>query len=473
MRSQQLARAALRAASGSRAGLRSAAIDVTVPSALRAPLKQRNSVAIASPAFSSATTRPFSTSSPMLKKKNKKNASLVDEDFEAVADEDGELGIEDDDLFGGVSSADAPTASSSASSSSRAGGVASRVDYAKSVEDFRRSLEWDEIDASRFPSLHKWRALAGRASTQDELTELLELAKIYRDRVGSLGTKSGERFASRASALGFPEIALNAFLDRYNYGLEYNVEALYLVQHGLAKKLRRNNKEELLASAEIEGAPVQETDLFGVVPPETAPAQESAEEPQEQQEGDGKAEAISERHQLDMQLARAQLAIIDRMALAASLAPTLDNTASHDPILLSYITSAYVSTFNLGTKLSFTNPLLTNVYARTNELIALLTATTESSLSHGRISALASPHDDESNHLLPKNRAADLTSSFATILSYVARHSGAKDLFRHPKTNRTLDPVRTLYRYMDHVGPSQSNKLVRRVEPLLQSYPTL
>ncbi len=48
-------------------------------------------------------------------------------------------------------------------------------------------------------------------------------------------------------------------------------------------------------------------------------------------EGDGKAEAIAKKHELDMPLARAQLSIIDRMALLATLSTSLPPQASNAP----------------------------------------------------------------------------------------------------------------------------------------------
>ncbi|KAJ1038990.1 hypothetical protein NDA10_000539 [Ustilago hordei] len=251
--------------------------------------------------------RLFSSTPISLKKKNRKNA------FAAAEDEflpEIEEAIEDDDLFGSVSSSSSPSTTSTTTPTS----AMSKEEFARELESFSAALEWTSLDRGQFPSLHKWRYLAGHASSLSELDSILSLAKLYRDRVGALGLKSGSRFASRACAIGFPEVALNAFLNRYAVGLEYDQESLYLVQKRLAEKLNRSDREVLLRSAEIEGAPVQEGDLFRVL------ASEGVSEG-EKDGGDGKAEAISTRHELDMPLARAQLSLIDRMSILATLSP--------------------------------------------------------------------------------------------------------------------------------------------------------
>lgn len=443
MRSHTLARALLRSAA------RSSSTAAVAPPA-RA-VSQKLAVASAS----STALRTFSTSPVSFKKKNKKSAfSAVEEDFEVQEDE---FAIEEDDLFGDISSS---TSATSSSSSSPTVSSMSRVEFATALSAYRDSLSWDLLDRGQFPPQSRWRNLASNATTQAELEELLELAKMYRDRVRSLGVESGKRFASRASRIRLPEIALNAFLDRYTYGLEYDLESLYLVQRGLNAKLN-SGREELLASAELPGAPVQEADLLGVVPSDAAA--EPTTEGEGEGEGDGKAEAIQTKHQLDMQLARAKLSLIDRMSLLASLSAT--PTTPPNPILVAYITRAYIHTFNLTNSKSASNPLLANVYARVDSLISLLTTSAQQSLMDNSTSVPTGV--PKQSDALPAARSESLHKTLASTLSYVAVRGQGN--FEDPLTNRKLDPVRVLYRYMDKVGPSKSNDLVRRVEPLLQS----
>ena len=406
--------------------------------------------------------RTFSTSSIDLKKKSKKNAFAAVEDEMLSEQQDDELAQEDDDdLFGGVSDV---LSAASGSSSGTATASMSRVEFAKALEDYRASLEWDSIDRGQFPRLSAWRKLAGNARDKQELEGLLEVAKMYRDRVGSLGVESGLRFASRASNARWPEVALNAFLDRYTYGLEYDLESLLLVQNGLMKKLGRRNRDEILASAEIQGAPVQQNDMLGVVPSESGSTEEAA-------VGDGKAQAIAPRHELDMPLARAQLSIIDRMALVASLssslssASTVSSASQLDPILVSYITRAYIQTFRLvaDRHRAFTNPLLRKIFGRTDQLVSLLTLSAQRSL--------AGPDSPVSKVVSAAQRSAVVGKNLSATLSYVAMRGQKK--FKDPWSNRTLDPVRTLYRFMDRMDRDRSNVLVRKVEPLLQSYSSL
>ncbi|CCF54760.1 hypothetical protein NDA11_003372 [Ustilago hordei] len=381
--------------------------------------------------------RLFSSTPISLKKKNRKNA------FAAAEDEflpEIEEAIEDDDLFGSVSSSSSPSTTSTTTPTS----AMSKEEFARELESFSAALEWTSLDRGQFPSLHKWRYLAGHASSLSELDSILSLAKLYRDRVGALGLKSGSRFASRACAIGFPEVALNAFLNRYAVGLEYDQESLYLVQKRLAEKLNRSDREVLLRSAEIEGAPVQEGDLFRVL------ASEGVSEG-EKDGGDGKAEAISTRHELDMPLARAQLSLIDRMSILATLSPT-------DPVLLSFIPTAYITTFHLTESKSVSNPLLPDIYTRTDALVSLLTSTAQTSISGSK-----------KVEKLSSQRAARLGHILKTVLTYVAFRGQAK--FKNAVDRKQLDPVKTLYTFMDRVGgKSEGKKLARKVEPLLQDY---
>lgn len=441
----------------SRAVLRSAIITRNATSSTSRAVPRLLHTTVAPNA--TASLRAFSSSSVSLKKKNKKNAfAAVEDDLPAEQQDADEFAIEDDDdLFGGIS--DTTNTTSTSTSSSSGNSAMSRVDFARHLESYRSNLEWESIDRGQPPSLSRWRYLAGHASTQSELTEVLELAKLYRDRVGSLGVESGKRFASRAAAMGLPEVALNAFLDRYAYGLEYDVESLYYVQSALMRKLKRGNREEILESAEMKGVPVQGEDLLGVVPP----AEGAAEGEREAEADGGKAEAIEAKHKLDMPLARAQLSIIDRMSLLASLSSSSPTTPL-DPILLSYIPHAYIETFQLvSDPTAFTNPLLTNVFNRTDALISLLTLNAQRSLSSP--SSLVGDAG-----VLANKRSTHLGKNLVSTLSYVAVRGGSK--FTDPVKGKQLDPVRTLYRFMDKVGPQKSNDLVRKVEPLFQSSAT-
>lgn len=330
----------------------------------------------------------------------------------------------------------------------------SRAEFAKTLEDYQASLSWESIDRGQFPSLSRFRNLAAHVSNQSELESVLELASMYRDRVGSLGIESGKVFAARAGRIGLPEIALNAFLDRYKYGLEFDQEALYYVQKRLARKLARGNREQILQSVELPGLPVQEVDMLGMVAPAAeAGAEAEAVEGESGSEEGGKAEAIQAKHELDMPLARAQLSIIDRMCTLATLTPT------PNPFLLSYITHAYITTFKLNHPNSTTNPLLTSIYTRTDNLISLLTISAQQVLSSTPTSAAE----------LNLKKSVHLGKNLTSTLGYVAVRGQAK--FKDPTdSNKQLDPVRTLYRFMDALGPQRSNVLLRQVEPLLQRY---
>ncbi|GAC97268.1 hypothetical protein PHSY_004853 [Pseudozyma hubeiensis SY62] len=404
----------------------------------------RSGLSYQTPAISAP--RAFSSSSVSQKKKAKKNVIEEEDAFEEQQNDD------DDDLFGGVSSTS--PASSSSSTSAVASSI-SRADFALALSEYRASLEWEMLDRGQFPSLVKWRFLASNADTPAEFAELLDLASIYRDRVGSLGVESGWRLAFRASSKRLPEVALNAFLDRYRFGLEYDMESLMVVQEGLVRKLGRRNREEILQSAEVEGCPVQEVDLLGVIGGGEGEGEE------------GKAEAIAEHHELDMPLARAQLSIIDRMCLLASLSTNLSATASIDPVLLSYVTRAYIQTFHLdqSRSKSRSNPLLTNIFTRTDNLVSLLTSSAQRS-----ISSSSTPSQSGAKHISQSQRSAALRRNLRSTLSYVAvrGQGGFKDAH-----GKGLDPVRTLYRLMETVDRSQSGLLVRKVEPLLQSYQSL
>ncbi len=214
MRSHNFARTVLRTAA------RHASVSQPRTVARTAPLSLSQSIEPLTRLASASSLRPFSSTSSVLKKKSKKNAfAAVEEDLDE-SHEDEAFEVDDDDLFGGVSDTTASPSSSSSPASSM-----SRVDFAQALETYRASLSWDSIDRGQFPSLRTWRRLASQAMTQDELVELLELAKTYRDRVGSLGTESGLRFALRASHRRLPELAVNAFSDRYRYGLEYDLQS--------------------------------------------------------------------------------------------------------------------------------------------------------------------------------------------------------------------------------------------------------
>lgn len=420
MRSQNLARAVLRSA------VRSSIASGALPRS--AALSLRPNAVLSSTSSSSVSLRTFTSSSIALKKKSKKNAFSAAED-DLLDDDD--VALDDDDLFGSVS--DSPSSSSTSPTSSPSPGM-SRVEFAKSLESYSRSLEWDLLDRGQFPSLSRWRLLASNARTQPELEQVLELAKTYRDRVGSLGTESGLRFAARASAVGLPEVALNAFLDRYTFGLEYDNEALWLVMRGLGKKLTRR-RETVIKSGELPGAPVQTEDVLGVIGAEG---------------GEGKAEAIPEEHELDMPLARAKFSIIDRMCLVASLSPP-----PHDPLLLSYLPASLITAFNLTSPTASANPLLEKVFKRTDELVSLLTASAQTALIQA-----------DGGKELGLGRSHKLGANLGTTLAYVAQRSKGG---RGEWGGR--DPVRTLYRYMDKVGPQEKSALlVRKVEPLLQTY---
>ncbi|GAK62909.1 uncharacterized protein PAN0_002c1111 [Moesziomyces antarcticus] len=434
MRSHTLARAVLRAAA--RGPASRALVRPALPTA---------AAAAATPASQWASAQAFSSSSRSLKKKAKKSL-VVEEDF-AAEEESDEFAIEDDDLFGSV--ADAGTSASA----TPAAAETSRVEMVKALEDYRTSLEWDVLDAGRFPSLSRFRALAGRMGTREELEQMLDIAKLYRDRVGSLGVECGRALAARAARIQLPELALNSFLDRYTYGLEYDMESLYLLQTALTKKLNRNDRAELLESAELPGAPTHETDLFGVVPSETAAAAAEGEE--------GKAEAISRKHELDMPLARAQISVIDRMTMLTTLAQTLrPNSGTYDALLLSHLPHAYITTFRLTSNRNApTNPLLKNVFAQTDALISMLTSAAHDALTHPTQEAYLM-----GNETLVHARSVRLYHNLAAALSYVAMR-GTDTAKRTHK-----DPVKTLYTYMDHLAPNQANTLIRKIEPLLQTY---
>lgn len=413
---------------------------------------------------SQTSLRTFSCSSTSLKKKQKKNAFAAAEEEQHEDDDDFAM-EDDDDLFGGVSSSTSAPVSSSATPSSSTPAM-SRADFAQALSSFRQSLEWESLDMGRFPPLSQFRTLASHASTQSELLELLELAKTYRDRIGSLGRESGAKFAGKASAIGYPEVALNAFLDRYTYGMEYDLESLLVVQAGLARKVGWSSKdlrEELLKTVDLVGAPVQETDPFGILH-ESAPAETQEEEKGKGEEAEGKAEAIATKHELDMPLVRAQLSLIDRMCLVASLVPSLSlpsspSPSTHDPLLLSYIPYSLIHAFHLTSRKSTSNPLLTNIFARTDDMVSLLTTSAQEVLSHPPTQSSKSAKVD---------RSAQLDRNLVNILEYVAKRGS--DKFKDAKTQKQLDPVRTLYRYMDRVAPERSNALVRKIEPLLQTY---
>ena len=432
MRSHNLARALLRCAARNSSSTNTTITSISTRVAPRATGVR---------AGATASLRGFSSTSVDLKKKAKKDAFAAAEQN----DDEFDLDQDDDDLFGGVTSSPA-TSSSTTSSSSASSSVASRVDFAKALEEYRAALEWEVLDRGQFPSQSRWRQLAGHASNQAELEQVLELAKLYRDRIGSLGVESGKRFASRASRIGLPEVAVNAFMDTYRFGLEYDAESLYFVQRKLARKLESGNRDKILASAELPGAPVQETDLFGMVASDAGGEAEAAAAGQ----SDGKAEAIGSEHELDMALARAQLTIIDRMALIASLAPK-------DTLLLSYVTRAYIETFKLTDPASESNPLLKGIYERTKALTTLVTSAAQSALAtNAKLEAM------------PLKRTIHLAENLKATLSYVA--VSGRTTFNDPVTAKPLDPVRTLYRFMDKSGPQRSDMLVSHIEPLLQTH---
>lgn len=437
MRSHNFARTVLRTAA------RHVSVSQSRTVARTAPLSLIQHIEPIARLASASSLRPFSSTSASLKKKSKKNAfAAVEEDLDEPHEEDA-FEVDDDDLFGGVSDTTLPSSSSSPAS------AMSRVEFAQALETYRTALSWDSIDRGQFPSLRTWRRLASQAMTQEELVELLELAKTYRDRVGSLGTESGLRFALRASYRRLPELAVNAFSDRYRYGLEYDLESLWVTQSGLARKLGGRRREEILKSAEIEGAPVVEGDLFGVL----------ASDSEGGTEGDGKAEAIAKRHELDMPLARAQLSIIDRMAVLATLSTSLPSAGlsrNPDPLLVSYIATAYINAFHLTSPKAPSNPLLAKILQRTDALVSLLTESAQQSL--------AIPASDA---VSKAQRTGDLGRNLEGVLAYVARRGGNR--FKGVD-GKKLDPVRVLYRFMDRVDRERSSELVRKVEPLLQGY---
>lgn len=470
MRSNSLARAVLRSAARN------------VPAAQRTVPRQLHAVfsSVAPAASAPLSVRSFSSSGVDLKKKTKKNALAAATDDELAFSEQGsqeaEFGMEeDDDLFGGISDSDsAVTATTSSSTSIQGASSMTRAEFAQTVESYHRSLEWEAIDRGLFPSLHKWRNLAGHACTQSELEQVLELAKLYRDRVGSLGVESGWVFAGRASNVGLPEMALNAFLDRYTFGLEYDMECLYLVQNGFSRKLNRRNRDEIVASAQLPGAPVQQEELLAIEP-ETS---ENGDVEGKQGEEGQRSRGNEVKHRMDLPFARAQLSLIDRMALVVTLSInfTPSSTAStspigsaHDPILLSYITRAYISTFKLASKSALSNPLLAKLLTRTDALISLLTLSAQRVLFTPTAPSKRTPPPTNPTALPPK-RSAHLRTNLTTTLTYVAARGNAN--FKDPLDATPLDPVRSLYRYMDKVAPQDSIVLIRKIEPLLQRYST-
>ncbi|SNX82390.1 uncharacterized protein MEPE_01096 [Melanopsichium pennsylvanicum] len=471
MRSQNLAKALLRNTlrASSNAAPRMASVIVHPTSSVMTFVNCVNSA------------RTFSTSGVSLKKKNKKDPfAAASSTFEQEHDHTEEFAIEnDDDLFGGMSDTTETLAASSSTSTS----AMSRVEFAVALEAYRASLSWECIDRGRFPPLSRWRYLASHADTQSELEQVLELAKLYRDRVGSLGVNSGREFASRARWVKLPEIALNAFLDRYTYGLEFDQEALYLVMSGLMRKINRRDREEILASAELPGAPVQESDLLGMVVNEAAESAVTQEgEDVAEKSGVGKAEVISKRHELDMPLARAKLSIIDRMSLLLTL-----STSNPNPILLSYLPYAYITTFHLvSNRHARSNPLLTKIHQRLDNLISLLTISAQNYLvSNSTPTSTTTLTTTITNRSTSKNnaievplltqRSMELAQRLTCTLWYVAKRgqTGFVDIHRKGNIGKNLDVVKTLYRLMDTVDGATDKRasasLVMKVEPKLQS----
>lgn len=463
MRPQQVARAAWRAASSS--GSRNRLL-ASSEACLPTPTVRSS---FASASASTVLPRSFGTSSSALKKKQKKVvvADEFDEEFDDAEDDDGMISGDDGASLDDPIVAEEPGSSSAEASAEKAVRKPSvysqtgvREVFANKAGDWRDLLEWKLLDIGKKPPLTSWRHLAGAAKSQREFDVVLELARLYRDRVGSLGSESGERLASRAASVNRPEIALNALMDRYINGLEYTLESLYLILKSMSEKLSRGQPHALLRSATQPGAPAHRVDLFG--PVSSAPADAKAETPEGGENAEA-AKAEPTKQEQALQLARAKMTLIDRMSMTASLTPPLTATRSHDPVLLAFIPAALINAFSLKKPASPDSPSLDGVKARTNELIALLISVIDQSLADKVPSAFVLK-----GALFSKNRAELLRYQLAGTLRYVALQDKSVE-FRHPVSGTVLDPVHSVYRYMDHVAPDQVEALVRTVEPSVQA----
>ncbi|KAN0061547.1 hypothetical protein ACQY0O_006394 [Thecaphora frezii] len=442
-----LARGALRAASGSaRCVARNAVRTVLRPAATVSACSSVVVVDLAS--RPSLASRAFSTSASVCKKKSK--SAIAQDNAEFLAGDADFLAAEEDDLFGGTSSEQSVSGASSSSSSSaatRGVRVAAGPEFDHAVVAWEASLSWESIDLGQPPSLHKWRELAGRASTKEDFAALLRLAQLYRDRVGSLGLKSGARLASRAAAVGYPELGLNAFLDRYKYGLEADLQSLYLLQRSLRQKALCASREDVLESQTLDGAPVQQIDMLSPLNPDAPDA--------------AAAENNGEVEEFDAELARARLSIIDRMALLVLLSPPL-NQGVMDPVLLSFLPATYVRAFKLWRTDVASQPHFERIVRKTDDLVALLTSSAYTALQKGIVANYYEPNHPNSD---ARRGHGVLVDNLTATLSYVARKGDA-----HAKLtgHLNLDPVMTLYRYIETYGAKPATSVVQKIEPLLQ-----
>ena len=290
--------------------------------------------------------------------------------------------------------------------------------FGAEVASFTEALSDANLDNGHPPPFKRWQNLVRSVENKNlnQLETVLDLAKLYRDQVGSgmSSVKNAQVLTAQAIAVGYPEVALNAFLDRETYGLEFDHGALWAIQVGLFHKLTKASRAKIIDSAEVTGAPVQTVDLLA--PPE---ADES---------GDGKAEVVEDAFQIDDgELARAQLSILDRMSLAAAQAPMF-NQGQQDQALLSLLAAGYVHAFDLAKPANLSSPLLERVRSRTDEIIILL------------IQSTAGPLSVVGGNKIPLRRASQIKQDVLRILPYATDRS-----------KLGLETVRALYKFLEKI----------------------
>ncbi|EPQ31685.1 uncharacterized protein PFL1_01018 [Pseudozyma flocculosa PF-1] len=454
-----LARSALRVASGS---TRTLARSAVTPALFRSNgLAPHGSSAEAFRGDKLAAPRAFSTSPTACKKKGK-SSSAVEEVTEF--DDDDSAAFEDDDLFGGTTSehvgpddAAAPPSSDPAGPRQPAGPT-----WNQAFAFVESHLAWDKLDLSREPSVRRWRYLARHANTKDELLSALSLAETYLDRVGKLGVESGPIFGRRAAAIGYPEVGLHAFLERYRFGMEADLPTLYLIQRELRAKAISGSTEALLESVTLEGAPVQEVDLLAPVAPE---ADDAAAAPAADAEAAAPAET-AEQTDADADAAvRAQLSILDRMALAVILTPHF-NYGFVDPIILSFLPATYINVFGLQEASNRSRPDRGRVVEKVDSTISLLVSAMDTALpdkNARRPKPFRMP-----SHFYAGTTSQSREQGLKTVranLHDILAYLGSR---RQQVDARGLEPVRVIERYMKKLDKQSAKMILDEVKPKVQ-----
>ncbi|PWN50412.1 hypothetical protein IE53DRAFT_362402 [Violaceomyces palustris] len=409
------------------------------------------------------------------KKQQAKASTIEDKDFDL------EQEVLEDDLFGETTSFESVSSSPPASKA-----LIKDPLFSQKAEDFRKLLDLNVLNQGKNPAQGRWRNLVLSAGSREELEECIGLAETFKSRVGSLVAKSSDAFANRACFLGYPELALNTFLDRYRFGLDVTPLSLHLIQTHLAMKLASPDEQVILASQQLPGSPVPATDLFQ--DSSAINATEGGENQAEEGEKGSPGTEVKQFSEEEKRILVARLSIIDRMSLASNLAPTVSGL--HDTYLLSFVCRSMIKTFGLDAKESRAVQLPAGIKARVQQLVDHLAVgadwqteeirSAKRKASDASSSPTHSQRQERSKPALSLGSSPDLSAlkiaklctNLTNVLRYVAIHLGeqrGKVGAGSPLEKVGKDHLRIFYSYLDLIAPYQKTAaVVEKTEMLLK-----